>query len=87
MSCEGDRIYNTEIVKSIKWHRENLGLTSSQVASYLSIHLTTYSKMENYKRVISASELKLISDLFGMTMDEISITPENNLNTSQYFRK
>lgn len=43
--------------------------------------------MENYKRVISASELKLISDLFGMTMDEISITPENNLNTSQYFRK
>lgn len=68
------------MVKSIKWHRENLGFTSRQVAMHLSINTTTYSKIENFKRVISASEFKLISEYFSMTMDELSIIPEDKLN-------
>lgn len=73
---------NEEIVKAIKWHRENLALTSTQVALSLSINKTTYSKIENSKRIVSASELKIIANLFNMTMDDLISIPTKKIKTN-----
>lgn len=75
---EGDTIYNTDIARSIKWHRENQGYSSYQIATSLGIHKSTYSKMENHKRNITASELKLIANIYNMTMDDLVKIPLKN---------
>ncbi|WP_423245813.1 helix-turn-helix domain-containing protein [Macrococcus psychrotolerans] len=62
----------------MKWHRENLGYSSGQVALCLGIHKTTYSKMENFKRVISASDMKIIANFFNISMDELCSIPLKN---------
>lgn len=71
-------MYNSEIAKAIRWHRENLGYNSKQVAVYLGIHLSTYSKIESEKRIINVSEFKIIAEYFNMSMDELSIIPNKS---------
>lgn len=62
---------NTDIAKAIKYHRENLDYTSKEMAQLLNIGLSTYSKLENDERNITAVDLYNISKIFNMTMDEI----------------
>ncbi len=62
---------NADIAKAIKYHRENLDYTSKEMAHLLNIGLSTYSKLENDERNITAVDLYNISKIFNMTMDEI----------------
>lgn len=76
-------INNCDIARSIKWHRENNGYSSAKIAGLLGIHITTYSKIENYKRTITASELKLIANIYNMSMDDLIIIPLKKINNSK----
>ncbi|NLP28877.1 MAG: helix-turn-helix transcriptional regulator [Clostridia bacterium] len=62
MSTVGERI------KSL---RESKGLTSKNLAEILNINQSTYSKLENNKKSISVSELKKITEFFGVDADFI----------------
>lgn len=62
---------NSDFAKAIKYHRENLDFTSKEMAHQLNIGLSTYSKLENGERNITAVDLYNISKIFNMTMDEI----------------
>ncbi|PKE39178.1 helix-turn-helix domain-containing protein [Macrococcoides caseolyticum] len=75
---EGDNIYNNDIVRAVKWHRENIGYSSEQLADSLDIHKTTYSKMENFKRNITVRDLILIANTFNMSIDELLTIPKKN---------
>lgn len=78
MLKEGDRIYNNDVVKAVKWHRENIGYSSEELADSIGIHKSAYSKMENLKRNITVSDLILIANIFNMSIDELLIVPNKN---------
>ncbi|WP_414739364.1 helix-turn-helix domain-containing protein [Macrococcoides canis] len=62
----------------MKWHRENIGYSSDQLAESLGIHKSTYSKIENHKRNITVSDLILIANTFNMSIDELLTIPKKN---------
>lgn len=62
---------NSDFAKAIKYNRESLDYTSKEMAHQLNIGLSTYSKLENGERNITAVDLYNISKIFNMSMDEI----------------
>lgn len=72
---------NEEIARSIKWHRENNDFKSQEVAHMLNISAPTYSKLENGKRIITASDLINISIIFKITVEELMIIPSRRSST------
>lgn len=62
---------NEEIANAIKYHRENLDITSQEMADQLKISPSTYTKIEKGIRVVTAAEFVEISKIFDMSMDDI----------------
>ena len=59
------------IGKNIQSIRKELGLLQKQVASELNLDKSSYSKVENGGRDLKVSELKILSALFNMKIDDI----------------
>jgi DNA-binding XRE family transcriptional regulator len=57
--------------KNLKVLREAKGITQTETAQCLGISLHSYCNKENGKVDFTMSEAKKLSDLFGLTIDEI----------------
>ncbi|ULG71391.1 helix-turn-helix domain-containing protein [Macrococcus brunensis] len=71
---------NAELMKAIKYHRENLDFTSTQVANAIGYDVSKYSRLENNKQYILGIELIAIAEYFGMTVDELIKYPHRKKN-------
>ncbi|MFV0515425.1 MAG: helix-turn-helix domain-containing protein [Jhaorihella sp.] len=59
------------IAQNIKKIREEKGLLQKQVASYIEVDKSTYSKIEKGLRDVTVIELYKMAQLFNMTVDQI----------------
>ena len=64
----------------VKTLRETRGLKQEEVAELLGISTPTYSKKENGSIKWALSEAKLLSDFFGMTIEQIFFGNEVSKN-------
>ena len=62
---------STEIGKYIKKYREDLGLTQTEVASRANIAQSSLSQFENGSKIPSAVTLKTLSEIFGVTPNDL----------------
>lgn len=62
---------------NIQTIRKQLGLLQKEVALELQLDKSSYSKVESGAREVKVSELKTLSDLFNMSIDDIINFDEN----------
>lgn len=62
-----------ELSKRLKDYRQFKHLTQKEVATYLHIPHSAVSDFENGKRDITVGELKILSDLYGRSVEEIMV--------------
>jgi len=62
---------------NIQTIRKNLGLLQKEVALELNLDKSSYSKVEKDMREVKVSELKILSILFNMSVDDIINYDEN----------
>lgn len=74
------------IGKRIKNLREEKNLSAKEVAEFIDINQSTYSKLENDKKSISVSELKKITKFFGVSADNIIGTSKPNEDIIFYMK-
>lgn len=60
-----------ELNRRLKEYRKFKNLTQKQVAAYLNVPHSAISDIENGKRDITVSELKILSQLYGRNIDEM----------------
>ena len=60
-----------ELPKQLKAHRERLGLSQEAVAQAIYVSRQTMSSWENGKTYPDVQSLLLLSDLFGVSIDEL----------------
>ena len=65
------------IGNNIQTIRKNLGLLQKEVALELKLDKSSYSKVEKDMREVKVSELKILSNLFNMSVDDIINYDEN----------
>ena len=65
------------IGKNIQAIRTKLGLLQKEVALELDLDKSSYSKVEKDMREVKVSELKTLSSLFNMSVDDIINYDEN----------
>ena len=65
------------IGKNIQEIRKQLGLLQKEVALELNLDKSSYSKVEKDMREVKVSELKILSSLFNMKIDDIINYDEN----------
>ncbi|WP_378185822.1 helix-turn-helix domain-containing protein [Aquimarina sp. W85] len=65
------------IGKNIQTIRTKLGLLQKEVALELDLDKSSYSKVEKDMREVKVSELKILSNLFNMSIDDIINHDEN----------
>jgi transcriptional regulator with XRE-family HTH domain len=65
------------IGKNIQAIRTKLGLLQKEVALELNLDKSSYSKVEKDMREVKVSELKMLSNLFNMSIDDIINYDEN----------
>ena len=65
------------IGNNIQTIRKNLGLLQKEVALELQLDKSSYSKVEKDMREVKVSELKTLSNLFNMSVDDIINYDEN----------
>ncbi|MDF2502783.1 helix-turn-helix domain-containing protein [Clostridium sp.] len=63
------------ISKNLKALRELKGINQTKTAKHLGISLHSYCNKENGKSDFSLDEAKKLSELFGLTVDEIFFKP------------
>jgi transcriptional regulator with XRE-family HTH domain len=59
------------IAENIKSIRELKGLKQIEVANYINVDKSAYSKIEKGTRALTVDELQKMAQLFGMTTDQI----------------
>ncbi len=59
------------LAKRLKTYRNFKHLTQKEVASYLEVPHSAISDIENGKRDITVGELKILSNLYGRSVEEI----------------
>lgn len=67
------------IGNNIQTIRKNLGLLQKEVALELNLDKSSYSKVEKDMRELKISELKTLSNLFNMSVDDIINYDENTM--------
>jgi len=65
------------IGNNIQTIRKQLGLLQKEVALELDLDKSSYSKVEKDMREVKVSELKILSNLFNMSIDDIINYDEN----------
>jgi len=63
---------------NIQTIRKSIGLLQKEVALELKLDKSSYSKVEKGMREVKVSELKILSSLFNMSIDDIINYDENN---------
>ena len=63
------------MTKNLKALRILKGISQSDTAKYLGISLHSYCNKENCKTNFTLDEAKKLSELFGLTVDEIFFKP------------
>ena len=59
------------LAKRLKVYRNFKHLTQKEVAAYLNVPHSAISDIENGKRDVTVGELKILSNLYGRSVDEI----------------
>ena len=59
------------INQRIKEYRKQLNLSQEYVSNYLNMNRATYTQMENGNRKITADDLSKLSQLFGVSADNL----------------
>ena len=59
------------INQRIKQYRKQLNLSQEYVSNYLNMNRATYTQMENGNRKITADDLSKLSQLFGVSADNL----------------
>ena len=72
------------IGKNIQAIRTKLGLLQKEVALELKLDKSSYSKVEKDMREVKVSELKMLSSLFNMSVDDI-INYDENITPKEVF--
>jgi len=67
----------SNVNEKIKELRNQLHLSQDYVAKYLGMNRSTYTQMENGKRKVLADEVAQLSNLFGVSADDL-------LNNSEF---
>ncbi len=62
---------DTELAKRLRSYRNFKHLTQKDVAAHLNVPHSAISDIENGKRDITVSELKVFSNLYGRSVEEI----------------
>lgn len=62
---------DTELAKRLRSYRNFKHLTQKDVAAHLNVPHSAISDIENGKRGITVSELKVFSNLYGRSVEEI----------------
>ena len=60
-----------ELAKRLRAYRNFKHLTQKEVAAYLNVPHSAISDIENGKRDITVNELKILSQIYGRSVDEI----------------
>ena len=60
-----------DLAKRLKVYRNFKHLTQKEVASHLNVPHSAISDIENGKRDVTVSELKILSHLYGRSVEEI----------------
>lgn len=60
------------LASNIKAIREEKGLKQIEVASYIGVDKSAYSKIEKGSRNVAVEELQKMAQLFNLTMDQIA---------------
>lgn len=67
-------------LSKVKEARIKHSFTKSEVAKYLNLTLNGYSMKERGKRKFTLDEAKMLSDLFGISIEELFFYSESNQN-------
>ena len=60
-----------DLAKRLKTYRTFKNLTQKEVAAHLNVPLSAFSDIENGKRDVTVGELKVLSRLYGRSVEEI----------------
>lgn len=74
------------LYEKIKKFRNQLHLSQEYVANFLGINRATYSQMENGNRKVTVDDVSKLSDLFGVTTDELLNKTETSQPTTVFAR-
>lgn len=66
------------LYERLKESRKNLKLSQEYVAKVLGIHRTTVTAIESGVRKVSADELKMFSELYGVSINELMYEEKEN---------
>lgn len=69
--------YDKQIMKVVKNLRSEKGLKQFVVADALSVDRSVYCRIENGEATFSTSQLKLISNVLGVSLHQILFLAEN----------
>ena len=56
---------------ALKWHREQAGLTQSELSKKTKLNQQTISLWETNKRIPSIDFCVVLADFYGITLDEL----------------
>ena len=59
----------------IRYYREKMGITQDALAELLNVDRVTISRYENGSREPSIDKLKMLSEVFNVSIDEITENP------------
>lgn len=79
--------FNFFVGHNIKIWRELKSLKQSYVATRLGISKATLSNIENGKIDITISRAKKISELFGITFEDLLVDPFNKISSNRNFQQ
>ncbi len=70
----GGSIYDTrhaELIRRLKEARQEQGISQEELAEYLGLPQSVVSRLESGQRKVSAIELRDMSELLGIPMDQL----------------
>lgn len=74
------------LANRLKGARKYLGVSQEYVANFLNISRTSLTNIESANRKVSSDELKLLSELYGWTSDELLFGKEVSEPTTVFAR-
>ena len=75
-----------QLSEILKDARENLSLSQKYVAKQIDVHRSVITAMELGLRKVTSEELKLLSELYGTTLDELVYGSDENADVKMFAR-
>lgn len=77
-----DQASKAILARRLRSAREASGLTQAQVAKKLGLHRPSVAEIEAGRRNVAAQELKLMADLYAVSINWLTATEEDELDLS-----